>query len=416
MLSLRLRDNEFTGEIPTEFCSMRKLASFILDKNDLDGPMPKCGAQDWPNLQLYSLSDNLLTGTIATQVGSLPRLSHLFLDGNAFNGNPISTINKLNDLTLLYIEENFFTGTIDDNFAKGFDNLLVMDISENNFTTTDGLPVHLFSLPKLIVLDMSVNKLKGTIPVDIPPQNNLEFFSLFQNQMTGPVPNALTNLEKLLHIDVSSNSFTGPMPQVIFTMPSLLYIYLSENDFTEGPMPEMVGMERLTELSIKNTNRNGPLPTFAGFNNLILLVLDNNGFTGVVPENYGKLPLLRHLLLGRNPELSGDLPQFSEPSNIGTVLLDKTGITGDFSSLCNLPTISGAVRISTDVIVLADCDDADSGITCDCCQCCSRNQEICSEPIVTSLDWTWEAGLRRTARNFAINYTLFEESPSISTG
>lgn len=437
MLNFRLPENQFTGIIPTEYCAMKKMGSFILDNNELDGPMPSCDAEDWPNVQLLSVSDNLLTvgstaerrsvvlwvvfsltdamqGTLATQVASFPKLSQLFVDGNVLNGNPIPTINALTNLEMLYIEENFFTGTIDDNFVKGFDDLLVMDISENNFTTTNGLPVHLFSLPKLLVLDMSLNELEGTIPQDIPTQDSLEFFSLFKNQMTGTVPGTLANLRKLLHIDVASNEFTGPMPNEIFSMPTLQYIYLSENDFTEGPFPEMVGMENTRELSMKSTNRIGKLPTFEGFNRLILLVLDNNRFTGMVPANYGKLPSLRHLLLGRNPGLSGDLPEFTQPTNLGTVLVDKTGITGDFTSLCNLPTISGSVKIGTDVIVLADCDDADSGIICDCCECCFRDQEVCSEPLVTSLDWTWEQGLRRTARNFAINYTLFEESPSVS--
>jgi Leucine-rich repeat (LRR) protein len=322
----------------------------------------------------------------------------------------LDTVNQLKKLEFLYIEENFFTGDIDDTFCQGFDQVLAIDISENNFTLADEtFPVHIFELPKLIILDMSVNELEGTLPASIPEQTTMHFFSIHKNQMNGPVPSSLTNLVNLQHIDLSNNDFTGDMTTELFTMPNLYHIYLAENDFTVGPIPPLnATMEKLREIALKNTNRVGPLPNFTNFTGLFLIDLDNNALTGTVPAHYGKLPALRHLLLNRNPDLSGDLPTFSEPSNLGTVLLDRTGIVGDFTSICNLKTIKGEQEIPTKVIVLADCD-GNADITCPCCECCSKEQAKCSEPVVTSLDWTWENGFHRTVRDFAINQTLFAD-------
>jgi Leucine-rich repeat (LRR) protein len=346
-------------------------------------------------------------------VTSLTTLTQLFIDGNVLDGNPLPTVNQMTQLDFLYLEENFFRGAIDENFCKGFDKVLTIDISENNFTLADNtFPVHLFALPKLIILDMSDNDMDGTLPATIPVQKKLHLVALHKNQLSGKVPGSFTNLGNLQHIDLSNNDFTGAMPTDLFNMTSLYHIYLSENNFTAGRIPHMnATMDQLREISLKNTNRVGPLPTFHNFTGLFMIDFDNNRLNGTVPDHYGKLPALRHLLLNRNPDLSGNLPIFSEPSNLGTVLLDKTGIVGDFSSVCNLPTISGKVKIPTDVIVLADCED-NAAITCKCCECCRKDQAECSAPIVTSLDWTWENGFHRAARDFAIDEKLFADDSS----
>jgi Leucine rich repeat len=225
-------------------------------------------------------------------VTSLPTLTQLFIDGNRLQGNPMATVNQLTQLDLLYLEENFFTGAIDENFCKGFDKVLAIDISENNFTLADNtFPVHLFELPKLVVLDMSDNDLDGTLPTTIPVQNALLLVALHKNQLSGKVPGSLTNLGKLEHIDLSNNAFTGAMPTELFNMTSLYYIYLSENNFTAGRIPHMnATMNQLHEISLKNTNRVGSLPTFNNFTNLFMIDFDNNRLNGTVPVHYGKTP------------------------------------------------------------------------------------------------------------------------------
>ena len=409
---LNLRDNSLTGTLPLspDFCKLDNMQVIVVDRNYLTGPIPDCFAR-WTNLHMLSLADNAFTGTLPADLPQLVNLSELYLDGNELEGDPIAVINQLKRLRLLYIENNQFVGNIDEHFCRELNHLKAVDISSNNFTSTSyGIPPHIMKLPKLKIVDFSQNHLRGDLPAEIPRNDVLRFLSVHQNKMTGGIPSALANLTALWHLDVSGNGFHGPLRKQLFEMPELLHLFLSENPgLHAGPIPAAVAnMTQLREISLKNTNRTGPLPEFLDFADLFLLDLDHNAFTGTIPSNYGRLTRLRHLLLNRNDELVGTLPAFTETTNLGTVLLDKTGVKGDFSSICNLPTFTGDVEIAGDVIAVADCSDVDSGIQCDCCHCCYKGQETCSNPVVASLDWTWEYEFRRTARDFAINNSFLE--------
>ena len=348
-------------------------------------------------------------GELPASFGGLAELRELYIDGNTLEGNPLPIVTQLPSLDMLYIEENFFTGDITDTFATSLPSTVrALDLSENQFTlASTTFPTQLFALPNLTVLDLSKNQLAGSMADSIPVQNNLVFFSVHENQLTGVVPGSLTNLDTLHHLDLSNNDFGGAMPTTLFQQPVLYQIFLAENPgFTAGPIPSL--NSELRELSLKNTNRNGPLPDLVNFNALHILDLDDNALTGTIPAHYGQLLELRHLLLNSNPGITGTLPLFTTTYNLGTVLLDKTGVTGDFNSICNLPTFQGIHAIDTEVVMIADCANTDSAIQCDCCHCCLREQAVCSDPQVASLDWTWESGFVRYARDFALNHTLLE--------
>jgi hypothetical protein len=322
----------------------------------------------------------------------------------------------MTSLEVLFIEDNLFTGDIDNEFAKDLIYLFVIDISSNFFTSAEyGIPPHIFDLPQLEVLDFSNNTLQGSIPQEIPVNNRLEFLSVHENMMGGEIPSQLANLIVLEHLDLSNNKFHGPLREEIFGMKILSEVFLSENPGLEAdPLPETLAtMTQLVEISLKNTNRTGPLPELVGFEKLALLDLDNNKFTGTIPPNYGGLSSLIHLHLNRN-DLSGSMPEFTGTNSLATVLVDKTGVTGDFTSICNLPAFTVDIFFfpEVEVIAVADCSDADSGITCPCCHCCSKDQPVCSDPVVSSLDWTWENGSVRTVRDFAIDVSVMEP-PSV---
>jgi hypothetical protein len=288
---------------------------------------------------------------------------------------------------------------------------MYLDLSTNLFTSSSGfgVPSHLFELPSLRVLDLSNNQLQGIIPDNIPATNLFAFFSVHKNMMTGTIPAALQTMNMLLHLDLANNDFVGPMPSEVFQMPVLSTLFLSENPGLDpGPIPSDVSsMTQLREISLKNTNRDGPLPELLGFSSLFILDLDNNDLTGTIPANYGKLPSLRHLILNRNP-LTGPVPAFVATPNLGTVILDGTDVTGNLSSICDMPGFTGEVELATDIIAIADCAGDNAEIECSCCHCCDSADEGCSDPVVSSLDWTWEYGFRRTAREFKIDLSSLQ--------
>jgi uncharacterized protein YjbI with pentapeptide repeats len=346
----------------------------------------------------------------------MANLTALFVDGNKLNGNPLGVVNQLVSIAELYLEGNSFTGDLSGSFATNLLLLQALDMSGNAFTSTDGIPSQLFTLPNLILLDLSANRLAGPISDTIPGGSLMRFLSAYQNKITGTVPTSLTNLDNLIHIDLSNNKLTGSLDgHAVFTMSLLQNIFLSNNNFTNGTVPAMIGMTNLRELSLKGTNRVGTLPTFIDSPIIHLIDLDDNDLTGTIPTNYGQFTNLGFLLLSRNPGLTGVLPTFFEPtltqpSLLNTVLVHQTGITGDFQNLCNLPMIKGDVESIYKIVpvVLADCAEGPtvSGITCECCYCCSNDPNtVCSEPTVDNLDWTWEYQFDNFARDFGLNQT-----------
>jgi Leucine-rich repeat (LRR) protein len=381
----------------------------ILDKNFLDGPIPECISQ-WTNLETLSISDNKFTGPLPSSLGQLTKLTKIYVDGNLLTGDPTSILNTLVQLEIIYMEKNTFVGTIDDNFMKGMVALRALDLSSNNFTSTAyGIPTHFFSLPELVILDLSNNQLQGLIPENIPENDKLIFLSVQTNLMSGGIPGQLVNLTSLQHLDLSNNRFHGPLRSELFQSKSLYNMFFSENPLLHaGPIPNgIANMTQLREISFKNTNRTGALPDFpASFEDLYLLDLENNHFTGAIPASYGQLPTIRHLLLNHN-NLTGAVPVFNGTNNLGTVILDgNAALTGDFTSMCNLPTFSGKTAIVSDLVAVVDCDGSDdTTVVCPCCYCCAKAKEFCSELLVASLDWTWEEGWSRSARDFGFNLT-----------
>lgn len=374
--------------------------------------MAVCGRQH-ANTQLthHHYHCFLHQGTLPDSISGLTSLRELYVDGNQLEGNPLPSINPLTSLDLVYLEGNFFTGSLDATFAANWNAVRALDLSENQFTLdfTGAFPTHLLALPTLNVLDVSRNSLSGVLPDNIAFQNTIVFFSLHENKMRGTVPETLTNLGTLHHLDLSNNGFTGTLPTRVVQHAPLFQVYMAENPgFSPGPIPDLSASTQLVDISFKNTNRNGTLPLLDNFNDLHILDLDDNDLTGTIPASYGQLPALRHLLLNSNPNLGGTLPDFTTTYNLGTVFLDKTSVTGDFNSICDLPTFQGITPIDTEIIMIADCSDADSGIVCDCCHCCTKDQLICSDPDVASLDWTWEHGFARLSRDFGLDHSRLQ--------
>ncbi len=136
------------------------------------------------------------------------------------------------------------------------------------------------------------------------------------------------------------------------------------------------------------------------------------GFTGTIPENYANLRNLVYVMLNRNP-IQGLVPDFGDAELLHTLLLDGTGVSGNISSICELPAFIGDPDASARPIAVAECGGENSRISCACCHCCDTEATSrigsCSDPIVASLDWTWEYGFQRDARNFGINRSALQD-------
>lgn len=222
LTSLRIIDfkyNNLIGTIPTELCSLTKLSSLFFGYNNMDGTIPECIGTELTNLLRIFWSNNHFHGSIPSSFQQLTSLERFIVDDNMLTGNPIHIWNSMKQLTMIMIDSNEFHGILDENFLSyQHNNISILDISHNNFTSSneliEAIPSHLWNMPNLQVLDVSSNQLTGILPESnfVYPNNELRFLSLYRNKISGSIPSMISTLQSLYHIDMSNNTFTGIIP------------------------------------------------------------------------------------------------------------------------------------------------------------------------------------------------------------
>jgi Leucine-rich repeat (LRR) protein len=325
-------------------------------------------------------------------MADLSNLVQIFIDDNRFTGNPTSILQELTNLDAVFVDGNNFKGDIDGLFLSEHPKLVAVDISHNEFTSSNGLPSHLLSMPSLKVLDLSANRLSGNLPSLIMENTMLKIFSIYKNGMEGEIPTDIKNLKSLVHLDLSDNELTGPIRSEIGEMMSLSFLVLSNNPHLDGGgIPEsFVNLTILEDLSLRNTNRTGPLPEYLGeMEKLVLLDLGSNQLSGAIPDSWGKLTDLEFLLLNDNGGINGHIPKtLQNMTTLRAGLLDGTSLEGSFETLCELPLFRD---MDENEVLYADCGGNSPSVTCDCCKCCDVGNETgCSQPFLSNWDVSWK--------------------------
>lgn len=404
--------NDVAGSIPTELCNLGSLQLFSAIYNRIEGKIPEC-IGNTKNLTKLYLSSNNLDGSIPTSVGSLSLLTDLYIDDNMLTGNPLGIWEKLTNLVHLQAFSNEFTGDIRTLFSPTIhDELKILDLSDNNFTSPLGFPKHLFNMPALVVIDLSNNQLSGSIPTITTKNEILLHLSLYGNKINGTLPAGITYLSNCTHLDVSINKLTGPIPSEIGQMTPLTYLFLSDNPgFQAGPIPDsFANLTKLSELSLRNTNRTGSLPSFVHkFTELELLDLSKNKFAGEIPVSWNNLRSVEYLLMNDNPAVNGSIAAvLKNLTSLRAGFIDGTAIVSNLTGLC--PSLRKKASDGEDKVLFADCGGHRPTVTCECCQCCDvKNEKGCSSPMLSNLDLIWDTYYRRSVYRFS-NNTVYVDS------
>ncbi|KAJ0984495.1 hypothetical protein J5N97_002851 [Dioscorea zingiberensis] len=159
LTDLDLSGNLLTGPIPTPIASLPKLNTLFLSGNKLTGTIPPSLFHSPPRREWLDLSDNLLTGEIPRSLGDAD-VPFIFLSGNCLTG----------DASFLFGAEKR-TSEIDLS-----NNQLEMNMSSLSFP--------LF----LRTLDLSHNRIYGTIPDSIADLPVLSTFNVSYNVLCGRIP------------------------------------------------------------------------------------------------------------------------------------------------------------------------------------------------------------------------------------
>lgn len=176
LASLRISNNLLAGELPTVLGTYPELIAIDLSLNQLHGPLPE-NLFTAVKLTYLNLSGNSFAETLplpnsgtknstSIDLSVLPvqtsNLSFVDLSNNSLSGSLPSGIGSLSVLALLNLCQNNFTGKIPKAITK-LKNLLYIDLSSNHFdgSIPDGLP------DGLVEFNVSYNNLSGSVPSNL---------------------------------------------------------------------------------------------------------------------------------------------------------------------------------------------------------------------------------------------------------
>ncbi|KAL6541659.1 hypothetical protein OROGR_011145 [Orobanche gracilis] len=316
---LSLRNNEFFGEVPDWFGNCRFLRSIDLSQNKLSGRLPS-------TMQNLSSCENLLLGRngfepdVPQWIGKMRSLETLDLSGNIFSGQLPKSLGNLLSLKILNVSKNALTGILPEAVSNCV-NLIAFDISHNFLTGI--LPSWVFQLGLEQVL-FSDNRLSGGLGNALAlsfegSRKKLMILDLSENKLSGVIPDAVGDFGGLKLLNTSGNSFIGRIPENVGRLTLLSILDLSENQLNGSIPSEIGGLVSLDELRLEKNLLAGRIPSSIGkCSSLKSLYLAHNEITGPVPTSFSKLSHLRAVDLSFN-KLTGHLPK--ELSNLGNLHL-----------------------------------------------------------------------------------------------
>lgn len=273
----------------------------------------------------------------------------------------------MSTLKVLNLKENALTGS----FPASLKKLTQLDFLEMSFNRLTGsIPLWLGdSLGALKVLGLGHNLLHGTIPESLGSSGlsaNLKTLSLDNNFLTGDASTIqrLRNLEYLYisnndlsgrldagllsdmpfleEADLSHNRFSKRIPNHLLLMQRLRVLDLGQNDFS-GSLPSGQEYQQDVELppssmqffSLRNNSMSSNIPEslLEHWTSLTHLDLSMNDLTGEYPAAFGGMVGLNYLFLGENRFKAGPVPQILQSlKNLRELSLDNLQLQGTIPS------------------------------------------------------------------------------------
>ncbi|XP_040947374.1 receptor-like protein 9a [Gossypium hirsutum] len=240
LLYLSASDNGFNGGIPPSFGRLKRLQYLDISGNKLHGEIPYLLTSNMSCLEYLDLSGNQLHGEIQYLLTSnMSRLQYLYLHDNNLRGDALPRNLSFLKLEVIHLGNNDFTGNLLDSLywsllqSPALPQLRVLSLSDNITSWSDFSHGHHLYLP---ALDLSSNRLTGSIPVQITQLIALRALNLSHNKLFGELSPELTKLTDLEVLDVSHDKLFGELcPE--FTNLTFLEIFNVSFNNLSGTIP-----------------------------------------------------------------------------------------------------------------------------------------------------------------------------------
>nr|AMM42923.1 LRR-RLK [Vernicia montana] len=365
---LHLGYNNISGQIPESLGNFRSLRSLRLFGNSLSGSVP-ASIEKLSFLKDLDLSANKLSGKIPESIGKLEALTYLDLFGNSWVGNiseihflalknlklfSISSVNKslVFDMRQEWIPPFSLQVILINDCQMGpkFTAWLqtqkeLVRITLIGAAISDSIPGWFWKLtPQIRWMELQNNQLQGTLPESLSFSPEAVRLDLSYNRLEGSIP-LCSNIQSL---SFSNNLFSGPIPSKIGQEMSALVILELSGNSLNGEIPSSMNeMKKLTTLDLSNNQLSGEIHThWEGLEQLDTIDLSQNNLSGGIPSSMCSLPLLQVMKLTSN-NLSGELSQsLQNCTRAASLDLGGNQFTG------NLPTWIGERLLSVSILNL----------------------------------------------------------------
>ncbi|KAG8075043.1 hypothetical protein GUJ93_ZPchr0006g42165 [Zizania palustris] len=167
------------------------------------------------------------------------------------------------------------------------------------------------SFTSIVTINLSNNKIGGTIPEDLPV--TLQNLFLSANKLTGSIPASLATLKSLAAMSLNDNQLNGQLPDAFDSLVGLVNLDISSNNFTGVLPPSMKSLSSLTTMRIQDNRLSGTLDVLQDLP-LKDLNIENNLFSGPVPAKLQSIPIFKK---DGNPFNTSIVPTASPPSTPG---------------------------------------------------------------------------------------------------
>ena len=234
---LYLDDCNFEGDIEV-LRGLTNLKNVVLEDNTFEFALDDAMVSDWPQLTSFDASQNRIESTIPSAFFSLTNLRVLDLHGNKLFGSlPQPTAAANSALEILTLNENDLSGSIPD--LSELKELKQLDFTSNKFTST--IPSTLGNNAKLEFFYASNNPFSaGPIPSFLSQLTALRELSLKDTQLVDNIPDWIGSLSSLILLDLDNNRLVGTVPESLAGATSLEYLLLNRNNL-DGTIPLALG-------------------------------------------------------------------------------------------------------------------------------------------------------------------------------
>ena len=287
------------GTIPPEVNLLSSMQYFLVAEMALSGTLGSGPTGDlfssWTNVVEVRLDNNQFIGKLPSFTGTHPLLRKLDMSHNQFTGQVPSTLGNLLDLELLALGSNNLKGPV---------------------------PSTLGNLGSLSKCNPRIGTKRPDIFYFLSHTSLSASLELYDNDLTGPIPIEIYSVDSLKVLDLQKTNITGSISPLIDGLSNLERLALGDTNMGGVFPAQFFNLTLLKEIYLRNCNFSGDMPeaSWSRFVDLVDLDLANNDMTGPIPQVLGNLVNLKELKLQGN-RLTGSIIR-------GSALCNARGTTG----------------------------------------------------------------------------------------